>query len=168
MPTVKVFKSKSSKKKITKIVKEKEFNFLKYWRIVRYWAKRKYDITTEELEVLLYLYDEELFTRSQFRKFEGILAWDKTRFNEFVRRGWIVVWRDKKHPREAQLHTLSIKAKRICHSVYKKLSQEEHIPENAVNNPIFKGDNYADKVYRQAIKRMNQARERKLKEQEED
>lgn len=169
MPEVVVYKPKRDDgKKIRKQAKLREHNFLKYWRIVRYWAKRKYDITQEDLEILLYLYDMDLFTREQFRKFEGILSWDRNRFNYLRDKGYIVVWRDKKHHRQAKLYTLSVSAKRICATLYKKLLQEEHIPENGQNNPIFKGEgNYMDKVYRRAIQRMNMEREKRLREERE-
>ena len=46
--------------------REKKHNFLKNWRIVRYYIKRKYDLSSTELEVLLYLYDSDLFTKKEF------------------------------------------------------------------------------------------------------
>lgn len=168
MPKVVVYTPKTNDdKEIVKTTRPRKYTFLKYWRIVRYWAKRKYDITQEDLEILLYLYDEELFTRGQFRKFEGILSWDRNRFNHLQSKGYIVVWRKKNNPRQAKLYTLSQSARRIVTTLYKKLLQEEHIPENKNNNPIFKGDNYMDKVYRKAIQRMNMARERKIREEKE-
>lgn len=160
--TVVVYKGN---KRIVKRAREHEHNFLKYWRIVRYWAKRKYDITDTDLEILLYLYDIELFTRGQFLKFEGLLAWDKTRFNKLQDKGYIIQWREQATSRQAKLYTLSVRAKRICSTVYKKLLQEEHIPENPRNNPVFKGDNYMDKIYRNAIKRMNAERDKRIKEE---
>jgi len=164
MKRVVVYKAKEDNKKtLAKQARLREHNFLKYWRIVRYWAKRKYDISENDLEIILHLYDIDLFTREQFRSFEGLLSWDKTRFNTLQERGYFIQWREKQTNRQARLYTLSVKAKRICSSVYKKLLQEEHIPENRHNNPIFTGDNYADKMYRQAIRRMNKERELKIK-----
>jgi hypothetical protein len=156
------------KKRLIKQVRLKEYNFLKYWRVVRYWARRKYDITDTDLEVLLYLYDIDLFTRSQFRDFEGLLSWDKTRFNKLIDKGYIVEWREKNTRRQAKLYALSVSARRMCTTVYKKLLQEEHIPENRHNNPIFSGDSYADKVYRTAIRKMNKEREERLRKERED
>ena len=62
------------------------------------------------------------------------------------------------YKKQAKMYELSVKSKRICNSIYKKLSQEEHIPENPHNNPIFKGSGYADKMYRKLIKKMNNER----------
>jgi len=137
----------------------REHNFLKHWRVVRYWVKRKYGITTEELEVMLYLYDEDLFTKKQYFEFEGLFSWDKTRWGRFIDSKWIILWRDHKgYSKKAKLYTLSIQAKRIINSVYRKLLQEEPIPETGQNNPIFKGNGYTDKMYRKLIEKMNSKR----------
>tara|TARA_R110000822_G_scaffold36734_16_gene103269 strand:+ start:6900 stop:7409 length:510 start_codon:yes stop_codon:yes gene_type:complete len=162
-----VYKAKKNDKQLVKQARVQDYNFLKYWRVVRYWAKRKYEISEPDLEILLYLYDIDLFTRGQFRKFEGLLSWDKTRFNQLRDKGYIVQWREDKTRRQAKLYTLSVSAKRMISTLYKKLLQEEHIPENRHNNPIFSGSDYTDKVYRQAIRRMNKEREARIKAERE-
>lgn len=137
---------------------------LKWWRVVRYWAKRKWGISTEDLELILFLYSEDLFTRKEFSNFNGILTWDKERLNEFINKGLVVVWREHKgYKQRSKLYTLSLKAKRMCAEVYKKLHQEESISEHHQNNPIFKGVNYTDKRYRKIIKMMNKKRDDLLK-----
>lgn len=171
MATIVVYKSQSkvgsSGKSVNKRVREREHNFMKYWRVVRYWAKRKYNISTEDIEVILYLYDIDLFTRKQYTQFEGLLAWDKKRFNRFLEAGTVVEWRPSDNKRQAKLYCLSVGAKRMCSSIYKKLLLEERIPETPKKNPIFKGSNYADKVYRTAIRTMNEARDQKIKDERE-
>ena len=162
-----VYKAKRNTKQITKQARVRDYNFLKYWRVVRYWAKRKYEISEPDLEIILYLYDIDLFTRGQFRKFEGLLSWDKTRFNQLRDKGYIVQWREDKTRRQAKLYTLSVSAKRMVATIYKKLLQEEHIPENRHNNPIFSGSDYTDKVYRAAIRRMNKEREARIRAERE-
>ena len=99
---------------------------------------------------------------------EGIYDWDRNRLSHLIRKGYVVTWREKEMRTQAKLYTLSVGAKRICSSVYKKLLQEEHIPENKRNNPIYRGDSYMDKVYRKAIERMNMAREARLRKERED
>lgn len=161
MPEVTVYKRprKAPDTKITKYSRPKQHNFMKYWRVVRYWAHRKYGLTVEQIEMLLYLYDQPLFSRTDFKTFEGLLSWDKTRLKEFVDKGLIIVWREHVgYKKQAKLYELSIQSNRICSSIYKKLTQEEHIPENATNNPVFKGDGYADKMYRKLMKKMNAER----------
>ena len=34
---------------------------LKYWRVIRYFVKQKYGLTTGDLDMLLFLYSEDIF-----------------------------------------------------------------------------------------------------------
>jgi len=133
--------------------KEPTHDYLKYWRIIRYWVKATYGLTTPDLEMLLFLYSEHLFKKSDFKEYEEIMSWDINRFDRLLRDGWIHVWRKRKGS-EATLYELTYKTKRIIDTIYKKLNGEE-ISER---NPLFnKNVSYADKVYRNAIKKLNES-----------
>jgi hypothetical protein len=120
-----------------------------------------------DLEMLLFLYSERLFKRSDFNDYEEIFSWDTSRFNDLLRNGWISVWR-KARGSEAALYEVSYKGKRLIVSVYKKLSGEETISESPGRNPIFKKNSpYTDKVYKRAIKKMNKATERQRRPSQE-
>ena len=135
-------------------------DYLKYWKVVRQWARSKHKLSTSEIEMILFLYSEGPFKRKAFDEFNEIMSWDKRRFENLLKQGWIVVWRERKG-REATLYELSYKSKRLCASIYKKLNKEESVSELETKNPMFRYDaKYSDKVYRKMIKRMN--RERKL------
>lgn len=75
---------------------DREFTFLKNWRIVRYYIQKRYDVTLPELEMILYLYDEHLFDRETFDSFATSLIWDKGRFQDLLNKGTIVEWRKEK------------------------------------------------------------------------
>tara|TARA_B100001287_G_scaffold101085_1_gene85017 strand:+ start:35908 stop:36393 length:486 start_codon:yes stop_codon:yes gene_type:complete len=134
--------------------REKKHNFLKNWRIVRYYIKRKYDLSSTELEVLLYLYDSDLFTKKEFVKIAHTINWQRSKFKEMTESGYIKMWREKQG-HEAALYELTKKAKLICNQTYKKLTGEEVISEDPYQNELFKGANFQDKIYRQLIKQMN-------------
>lgn len=143
------------------------FDYLKYLRIVRYWAKRTHEVGLADLEMLLFLYSERLFKRSDFNDYEELFSWDTSRFNDLLRDGWISVWRKSKGS-EPALYEVSYKGKRLIVSIYKKLSGEEIISESPQRNPIFKKSSpYTDKVYKRAIKRMNKATERQRRPSQE-
>lgn len=133
---------------------KKEFNYLKYWRIVRYYICKRYEISLSELELLLYFYDETVFTRPQFNEYCSILAWNNRRFSELLERDLVRKWRDGKG-QVSHLYELTIKAKRICNLTYKKLNGEA-INEDEYKNKIMKGESYSDKVYRNMIRKMNE------------
>jgi hypothetical protein len=135
-------------------------DYLKYWKVVRQWARSTYKLSTSEIEMLLFLYSEGYFTRQDFEEYNEIMSWDKRRFDNLLRNGWIIKWR-KKQGRESILYDLAYKSKRLCASIYKKLNKEEAISEDRRKNPMFRSSaKYSDKVYRKVIKKMNQ--ERKL------
>ena len=130
------------------------YDYLKYWRTIRYWIKAKYKLTTPDIEMLLFLYSENMFTKTKFKRFEQIMSWDVNRFDKLLRDDWIHVWRKRKG-KEATLYELTYKSKRIVTLIYKKLNGEE-IAETAHSNPLFRNDaSYMDKVYRQTIVEMN-------------
>ena len=132
----------------------KNYNYLKYWKVIRYFVKSKYGITSADLDMLLFLYSEKYFGKKQFNDFNELLSWDELRFNRLLRDGWISVFR-KRQGNKKTLYHLSHKGKRMITSVYKKLNGEE-IPMSESANPMFaKNVSYSDKVYRNMITRMN-------------
>ena len=117
--------------------KQPTYDYLKYFRIVRYWAKRTHGVGLADIEMLFFLYSEKLFKRTDFNEYEEIFSWDVNRFQALLSDGWISVWRKPKGS-EASLYEVSYKGKRLMVSIYKKLSGEEKISETAQKNPIFK------------------------------
>ena len=135
--------------------REKDFTFLKYHRVVSYYIKNKYQISGSELDMILFLYDENVFTKDVFNDFARTMSWDKSRFSQMVKDGLIKKWRDRKETQRSNLWELTIKAKRICNHMYKKLTHQEIISEDPYRNEIFKGKSYMDKIYKDIIKKMN-------------
>tara|TARA_R110000824_G_scaffold54463_17_gene150325 strand:- start:3929 stop:4498 length:570 start_codon:yes stop_codon:yes gene_type:complete len=115
---------------------EPEHNFMKYWRLVRTWANSNYDLSQQDIELLFFLYSENLFTRKDFKEFCYTLSWDRKRFTRFVKEGWIIEWR-KSTAHQTALFELSFKAKRLVNSVYRKLLGEEPISDDRRRNNMF-------------------------------
>tara|TARA_R110000803_G_scaffold80198_3_gene145951 strand:- start:3633 stop:4106 length:474 start_codon:yes stop_codon:yes gene_type:complete len=129
-------------------------DYLKYWRVIRYFIKAKYGLTTADLEMLLFLYSEDLFSKDKFDEFNQLLSWNIHRFEDLRKNEWIETFR-KKVGNKRTIYQLSYKAQRVINSIYKKLSGEE-IPTSQQINPIFaKNVKYTDKVYRNFIIEMN-------------
>jgi hypothetical protein len=150
---------RGKRKKFKKQPRTRDYNFLKYYRVVRYYIKKKYDITLMELDMILYLYDMPFFRKEDFNYYGNTMSWDKKRFYEMIKKGLIKEWRPgKEQYAKAKMFELSHKAKSICSLTYKKLLQEESISEKAVSNPIFKKESYMDKVYKNVIEKMNSSR----------
>ena len=129
-------------------------DYLKYWRVIRYFIKSKYKLSQGDLDILLFLYSEKYFSKEKFNEFDELLSWNVNRFDKLLRDKWIVVFR-KRSQKFKTLYALSHKSKKMINSIYKKLSGEE-IPTSLSANPMFaKNVKYTDKVYRNFIKEMN-------------
>jgi hypothetical protein len=129
-------------------------DYLKYWRVVRYFVKSKYNLSTSELEMLLFLHSEKYFGKDKFKEFDELLSWNINRFDQLLKKQWIEVFR-KRTGRHKTLYSLSFKANKVIESVYKKLNGAP-LPESPSANPLFKVNvSYTDKVYRNQIKEMN-------------
>jgi len=131
-------------------------DYLKYWKVIRYFIKAKYKISTGELDMLLFLYSEKYFDKDKFNEFNEIFSWNEKRFKQLKAKGWIEVFRPRDYKKKKKaIYALSYKTRRMIGSMYKKLSGEE-IPESPSANPIFlKNVSYTDKVYRNMIIEMN-------------
>ncbi len=134
--------------------KQPTHDYLKFWRVIRYFIKAKYGLTASDLDMLLFLYSEKYFTKDKFAEFEKLMYWDENRFKRLKRDEWISVFR-KRSGKSKALYEISRKGKRVVNSMYKKLNGEE-IPESPTTNPIFKRNVCStDKIYRNMIMDMN-------------
>lgn len=125
-------------------------NYLKYWRVIRYWATDKYGLSFTDLDMLFFLYAEGLFQKKDFREFNEVFSWEKGKFDRLMKEGWIIRWRTAQKG-ETALYEISFKGKRAVSAVYSKLNGD-HISEHT---PMFKSDSYMDKVQRNYIKKIN-------------
>ena len=129
-------------------------DYLKYWRVIRYFMQAKHKLSTGDIDILLFLYSEKYFNKTKFKEFDLLLSWDKKRFNKLLRDDWIIVFRKRKG-KQTTLYEMSYKGRRMIGSMYKKLNGEE-MPESKVGNPLFSKDtSYTDRLYRDMIKEMN-------------
>jgi hypothetical protein len=131
-----------------------EFDFMKYWRAIRYWACRKYNLKTGDLDMLFFLYSEMYFDKEKFEEFNNLLPWNRNRLREMMDAGWIHVWRGKEH-HQRELYEVSAKTRGAITLIYKKINRQE-ISESRKTSPMwYTNVGYADKVYRNFIKKMN-------------
>ena len=132
-------------------------DYMKYWRVIRYFVKRKYKLNTEELDMLFFLYSENYFSADNFKEFEALLGWNKMRFYKLRREGWIQKFKNAIPNKSKAIYCLSFKCRKMIDSVYNKLDGGP-IPMAQSKNPIFLAQaGYSDKVYRKMIEKMNLA-----------
>jgi hypothetical protein len=136
-------------------MKIRNYDYMKYWRVIRYYYKKKTGLTEPHLDLMFFLYSEDEFSKMKFEEFDTILGWKTTRFNDLLRDGWITVFRERKLGAK-KLYELSPKGKRLINTIYKKMNGEE-IPLNLNNDNVFHRDKlgFNDKRYIIMIKNMN-------------
>jgi len=142
-----------------------EFDFLKNWTLIKKWAIVNYELkSSAELELLLYLYSEKLFTRTDVMNRMNFMSWDAKMMKRLEDRGFIYIWR-KRWTGEPNVYDLTHKAKKMINSVYKKLLGLEPIPESTRRNKAFlKNAPYSHKTLAIAIKDHNEQLKEKRKQ----
>lgn len=104
-------------------------DYLKLFRIVRFWACDTYKMTLLEFEFCLFLYSEGLFKRERFRLFERSLSFSKSRLEEFLEKGIILKYGSGGGKTgRAILFKLSPKYSNMCTDVYNLLNGDKELP----------------------------------------
>jgi hypothetical protein len=133
-------KQKSYKQKIR--TSNMEYNFLQYSHMIRAWARRNYNLTARQLDVLFYLYPLHIFTSTQFTnslKEMGIN--DYTMGKKLKEDGWMVLW--NKGGRK-NYYVLSHKGNELVKKMHRMCMLEEEIPMSERRNVIVRSKKKTD------------------------
>ncbi|NBO79339.1 MAG: hypothetical protein EBV27_06905, partial [Actinobacteria bacterium] len=88
-------------------------------------------------------------------------SWDNKRWNNLLKEGWIVVWRNRNHTTQKyNIYKVSFKCKQLINRMYRIMLGEEDIPTKPRNNSIMKGKTYTDVVLQTAIDHLNKDKTR--------
>ena len=133
----------------------RELKLFKYYRLVRKWACKTYNLKDADLELLIYLDCKGRFTRNEFMEGAYTYTWDKHRWERLKRQGWIEVWRQRNRTTiKYSIFKTSFKCSQVISRIYRILLGEEDLPIS--RRSIFnKNKSYTDKVYNTAIDKMN-------------
>lgn len=138
----------------------REINLFKYYRLVRRWACKTYDLKDADLELLIYLDCKELFTRNDFIDGTYTYSWDKNRWERLRKNGWIDVFKHRNRTTSKySVYKVSLKTKRLITRIYKILLAEEDLP-TATTSVFYSNKSYTDKVFNKAIDDMIHDKER--------
>ena len=138
----------------------RNMNLFKYYRLVRKWACKTYDILDADLELLIYLDCKDHFTRNDFIEGTYTFSWDKARWDRLRQDGWIDVWRHRNRTTiKYSVFKTSYKAKRLITRMYNIMLGEEDMPTTEASK-FYKNKTYTDKVYNKAIDDMIKDKDR--------
>ena len=129
----------------------REINLFKYYRLVRKWACKTYDLKDADLELLIYLDCKSHFTRNDFIEGVYTYSWDKARWERLRNEGWIDVWRHRNRTSiKYSVYKTSFKCKQLISRIYRILLAEEDLPTSE-RSKFYNNKTYTDKVYNKAI-----------------
>ena len=132
----------------------RELNLFKYYRLVRKWACKTYDLKDADLELLIYLDCKGRFTRNDFINGVYTYSWDKNRWERLKREGWIETWRHRNRKTiKYSIFKTSFKCSQLISRIYRILLVEEDITTSE-RNIFFNNKSYTDKVYNKSISDM--------------
>ncbi len=138
----------------------REIQLFKYYRLVRKWACKTYELTDADLELLVYLDCKSRFTRNNFIDGSYTMSWDKNRWERLRREGWIEVWRHRNRTTiKYSIYKTSFKCSQLISRIYRILLGEEDLPTSE-RNIFFNNRSYTDKVYNKAIDDMIKDKDR--------
>ena len=138
----------------------REMNILKYYRLIRRWACKTYNLKDADLELLIYFDCVGLFTRNDYIKGTYTFSWDKKRWERLRREGWIEIYAERNQTTiKYNVFKTSTKCKHLITRMYKIMLGEEDLPMSE-RSVFFKNKSYTDKVYNKAIDDMIKDKDR--------
>jgi len=138
----------------------RDMNLLKYYRLVRRWACKTYDLKDADLELLIYLDCKDLFTRNDFINGTYTYSWDKDRWERLRRDDWIDVFKERNRTSSKYaVYKVSTKGKRLISRIYRILLAQEDLPTSE-RSKFYKNKTYTNKVYNKAIEEMIRDKDR--------
>ena len=138
----------------------RDLQIFKYYRLVRKWACKTYNLKDADLELLIYLDCKGRFTRKDFIDGVYTMSWDKNRWEKLRRGDWIEVWRHRNRTTiKYSVFKTSFKCSQLISRIYRILLGEEDLPTSE-RSIFFNNKSYTDKVYNKAIDDMIKDNER--------
>jgi len=138
----------------------REIKLLKYYRLVRKWAWKTYNLKDADLELLIYLDCKERFTRNDCINGVYTYSWDKNRWERLRRDGWIEAWRHRNRTTiKFSIFKTSFKCSQLISRIYRILLGEEDLPTSE-RSVFYKNKSYTDKVYNKSIDDMIKDKDR--------
>ena len=139
----------------------KDMGLLKHYRIIRRWASKNNDLTSADLELLIYLDCINYFTINDFKMGVYSYSWNNRRWNKLIQNNWVVLWRHRnRSTQKYNIYKVSFKGKQLIQKIYRIMLGQDDIPTSERRNSIMKGKSYIDKVLQTSIYNVNKDKER--------
>jgi hypothetical protein len=98
----------------------------------------------------------DFFTKQDYKIGTYAYSWDNKRWNNLLKEGWIVVWRNRNRTTQKyNIYKVSFKCKQLISKMYRIMLGKEDLPTSKHRNVIMKGKTYIDTVMITAIENVN-------------
>ena len=129
----------------------RQLQLLKYYRLIRKWACKTYNLKDADLELLIYLDCKNRFTRNEFIDGSYTMSWDKNRWERLRQDGWIEVWRHRNRTTiKYSIYKTSFKCSQLISRIYRIMLGQEDLPTSE-RSVFYENVSYTDKVFNKAI-----------------
>lgn len=114
-------------------------DYMKYWKVVRAYILQKYELTTPDLDLLLYLYSEGKFKRKDFDRIGKLVSFTAGSIAAMKKKGLIVTYRSP-YKGYNTVFDLSRKGKLAVNKLYNLLEGKEIMSMSPTLNKYMKKD----------------------------
>lgn len=133
---------------------------LAYMPIISKYVQRKYEITASQMSVLLFIYHKRTFPLRQYFNYKCMFHWEAKAFHEMQRRGFMKIV--KESPKKlGVVYGSTRKTDKIVEEFFEMLRDDLYISTDPEVNPLFKRENFGDKVFSNFMKAINREREQR-------
>ncbi len=150
---------------------ERDYDFLKWIRVVFKWATSHTGLNQTKIEILLYFYSKGAFSRQEFYDYFQMVGFGAgANLKKFIEEGWITEWRKAKKGHVRGMYDLTSKAKIVCSKMHSMCVGEMDVPVTRRSNPLNAKDirdKRINKIYTGFFKTMNAERAERNKKKEE-
>ena len=134
----------------------RDMQLLKHYRTIRRWAAKNNDMTSADIELLIYLDCIGFFNRLDFVNGTYDYSWDANRWSRLKDNGWITLFSKRNRTSvKSDVYKVSFKGKQLINRIYKIMLGEEDIPTSKKRNKVMRGKTYTDKVLSKSIENTN-------------
>jgi DNA-binding MarR family transcriptional regulator len=128
-------------------------DYFKYYRAVFYFAKKKYNLTQGELDLILFLYSERRFTLKRIRDLHFYKVSEKKTMTSLINNK-LVVLIQKRYRRANDLYSLTARANSMVRTIY-DLIENRKVPPTTFNlNPLLR-QKAAAKTYKDLLEELS-------------
>lgn len=133
---------------------------LAYMPIMSKYVQRKYEISASQMSVLLFIYHKRTFPLRQYFNYKCMFKWEAKAFHEMQRRGFMKIAKESSK-KLGVIYASTRKTDKIVEEFFEMLRDDVFISTDPEVNPLFKREDFQDKVFSNFMKAINRERERR-------